>query len=121
VGIAREQDPVRQLGRGLQVDRKARVTIWKTKASMARTRTPQDALRDAVERTIHAGEATREQARTRAQGAVDELGRAAARLPKLLEGGPPATQDDVKAIRKELRSIVKRLDKIEDRLSKKAK
>jgi ABC-type transporter Mla subunit MlaD len=84
---------------------------------MARSRTPQDALRDAVERTVHASDMTR----TRAQGAVDDLGRAANRLRKQLEGSRPATQDDVKALRKELRAIAKRLDRIEDLLPKKGK
>jgi len=84
---------------------------------MARPRTPQDALRDAVERTVHASEMTR----TRAQSAVDDLGRAADRLRRQFEGGRPASQDDIKAVRKELRAIAKRLDRIEDRLSKKAK
>ena len=84
---------------------------------MARARTPQDALREAVDRTVHASEMTR----SRAQGAVDELGRAAERLRRQFEGSRPATQDDVKAIRKELRAIAKRLDRIEERLPKKAK
>jgi hypothetical protein len=84
---------------------------------MARSRTPQDALREAVERTVHASEMTR----TRAQGAVDELGRAAERLRKQIEGSRPASQDDIKALRSELRAIAKRLDRIEDRLPKKAK
>ena len=84
---------------------------------MARPRTPQDALRDAVERTVHASEMTR----SRAQGAVDEVGRAAERLRKQLEGSRPATQDDLKALRKELRAIGKRLDRIEELLPKKSK
>jgi len=85
-------------------------------APMAR-RTPQDALREAVERTVQASEMTR----TRAQGAVDELGRATAKLRRQLEGSRPVTQDDLKGVQKELRSIARRLDRIEDRLSKKGK
>jgi len=84
---------------------------------MPRPRTPQDALREAVERTVHASEMTR----TRAQGAVDEVGRAAGQLRRQLEGNRPATQEDLKALRKELRAIAKRLERIEDRLPKKAK
>jgi hypothetical protein len=84
---------------------------------MARSRTPQDALREAVERTVQASEMTR----SRAQGAVDELGRAADRLRRQLEGSRPATQDDVKALRKELRAIGRRLERIEELLPKRAK
>ena len=83
---------------------------------MAR-RIPQDALREAVERTVQASEMTR----TRAQGAVDELGRATAKLRRQFEGSRPVTQDDLKGVQKELRSIARRLDRIEDRLSKKGK
>jgi hypothetical protein len=83
---------------------------------MAR-RTPQDALREAVERTVQASEMTR----SRAQGAVDEVGRATAKLRRQLEGSRPASQEDLKALQKQLRSIERRLDKIEDRLPKKRK
>jgi hypothetical protein len=83
-------------------------------AGMAKRRTPQDALRDAVERTMQAGQQTRE----RAQDAVDDLGKAAGKVRDQLEGSRPATADDVKELRKELRAIGRRLDKIEERLSR---
>lgn len=74
--------------------------------------------------------------RERAQGAVDDL---AGQVDDLMKGAEknisrsrrsvrdavgerlPATQDDVKAIRSELRRIAKRLDAIEERLPAKAK
>jgi len=86
-----------------------------------------DALRDAVERTVQATLGTRELA----QGAASELSASVDELVKGAEKGLtrsgrtvraaveerlPATQDDVKAIRAELRRIGKRLDAIEERL-----
>lgn len=87
-----------------------------------------DALRDAVERTMQATVGTRE----RAQGAASELSASVDELVKgaekgLSRGGRsvraaveerlPATQEDVKAIRAELRRIGKRLDALEERLA----
>lgn len=87
-----------------------------------------EALRDAVERTVQATLDTR----TRAQGAVDEL---AGQVDDLRRGAEknitrsgrsvraavgdrlPATQEDIKALRAELRSIADRLDAIETRLA----
>jgi chromosome segregation ATPase len=86
-----------------------------------------DALREAVDRTVSATADTRE----RAQGAVDELastledvvkeagenlktGRKTVR--EAVEKGLPATQDDLKALRAELRAFNRRLDSIEQRL-----
>ena len=82
--------------------------------SMAKRRTPQDALREAVERTMQAGQQTRE----RAQDAVDDLGKAAGSLRQSLEGNRPATADDLKELRRELRAIGRRLDNIEAKLPK---
>jgi hypothetical protein len=85
-----------------------------------------DALRDAVERTVQATVGTRE----RAQGAASELSASVDELVKGAEKGLsrsgrsvraaveerlPATQEDVKAIRAELRRIGKRLDALEER------
>jgi ABC-type transporter Mla subunit MlaD len=68
---------------------------------MAKRRTPQeqvqDALRDAVDRTVKGAE--------RFRGA--------------LEGSRPATQDDLNEFRKELRALGRRLDGIEKRVPKK--
>lgn len=80
---------------------------------MASRKTPQEqvqaTLREAVERTVSVGQQTR----SRAQDAVDDLGRAAGRFRQQLEGRAPATQDDLLAIRDELRSLSKRIEKLE--------
>ena len=77
---------------------------------MATRRTPQDTLKEAVERTVQAGQVTR--------GSVDEM---VGRVRGALEAGRPATREDVDDVRKELRAIVRRLDKIEKQLGKKKK
>lgn len=75
---------------------------------MASRRTPQDTLKEAVERTVQAGQVTR--------GSVDEL---VGRVRDALEASRPATHEDIGELRKELRKIVKRLDAIEKKLAKK--
>jgi hypothetical protein len=75
----------------------------------------QASLRDAVERTVSASQQTR----TRAQTAVDDLGRAAGRFRAQIEGRSPATHDDLNAIRDELRNLAKRIDKLEKKATKK--
>jgi hypothetical protein len=88
-------------------------------AGMASRKTPQEqvqaTLRDAVERTVQAGQQTR----SRAQEAVDDLGRAAGRFRQQLEGRSPATHDDLKEIRSELRALARRIDKLEKKAPKK--
>lgn len=94
---------------------------------MAEPRDLPDALREAVERTVQATVGTRE----RAQGAASDLSASVDELVKGAEKGLtrgrrsvraamgerlPATQDDVKALRAELRRIGERLEQIEDRL-----
>ena len=94
---------------------------------MAEPRDLPDALREAVERTVQATVDTRE----RAQGAATELSHSVDDLVKGAEKGLtrrrrsvsaavgerlPATQDDVRALRAELRRIGRRLDVIEERL-----
>jgi hypothetical protein len=92
-----------------------------------RKTTPQglpDAVRDAVERTLQATREGAETTRTRAQDAVDELVRGAEagaeavrdRVKEVIEERRPATSDDIKELRKELRAIGRRLDAIEERL-----
>jgi hypothetical protein len=54
-----------------------------------------------------------QQTRSRAQDAVDDLGKAAGRFRQQLEGRSPATHDDLTAIRAELRDLQKRIDKLE--------
>ena len=88
-----------------------------------------DSLREAVERTVDATLGS--SGRSRAQGAlddvvqsVDELRRGAEeRLAKgrrsmseALEGRRPASLDDIRELKKELRAIARRLDAIEERL-----
>jgi polyhydroxyalkanoate synthesis regulator phasin len=86
---------------------------------MATRKTPQEqvqaTLREAVERTVSAGQQTR----SRAQEAVDDLGRAAGRVRAQIEGRSPATHDDLKAIRDELRALARRIDKLEKKAAKK--
>jgi polyhydroxyalkanoate synthesis regulator phasin len=86
---------------------------------MPTRKTPQEqvqaTLRDAVERTVSAGQQTR----SRAQEAVDDLGRAAGRVRAQIEGRSPATHDDLKAIRDELRALARRIDKLEKKAAKK--
>ena len=97
---------------------------------MAEPRDIPDALREAVERTVQATVDTRE----RAQGAASDLSASVDDLVKGAEEGLtrrrrsvraavgerlPATQDDVKAMRAELRRIAQRLDAIEERLPEK--
>jgi hypothetical protein len=94
---------------------------------------PADNLRDAVERTVEATIGSTGRGRSAAQGALDDLldsvgglrKGAEARLAQgrrsmtdALEGRRPATYDDVKELRAELRAIGRRLDRIEERLPK---
>src|SRR5256885_8193231 len=89
--------------------------------------TPQrlpEAVRDAVERTLQATREGAETTRTRAQDAVDELVRGAEagaeavrdRVKGAIEERRPATSDDLRELRAELRAIGRRLDAIEERL-----
>lgn len=84
--------------------------------AMAERRDIPDALRDAVDRTVQATVETRE----RAQDAVDDLVKGAEKggrsMRAAVEDRLPATQDDVREIKAELRRIGRRLDEIEKRL-----
>ena len=94
---------------------------------------PADNLRDAVERTVEATIGYAERSRSAAQGALDDLvdsvedlrkgaeerlARGRKSMTEALEGRRPATSDDIKELRAELRAIGRRLDKIEERLPK---
>lgn len=94
---------------------------------------PGDNLRDAVERTVEATLGSAGRSRSAAQGALDDLvdsvedlrKGAEARLARgrrsvagAIEGRRPATNDDVREIKAELRAIGRRLDAIEERLPK---
>jgi polyhydroxyalkanoate synthesis regulator phasin len=86
----------------------------------------EEAVRDAVERTVQATIGSAQDSRTRAQQAVDEIVKSAEagatavreRVRGALEGQRPATQDDLRELQKELRAIARRLDAIEKRLPK---
>src|SRR3954471_4776425 len=99
-----------------------RVNLWKTPdPAMATRKTPQEqvqqTLREAVDRTMSVGQQTR----SRAQDAVDDLGKAAGRFRQQLEGRAPATNDDLAAIRAELRDLAERIDKLEKKAAPKKK
>ena len=94
---------------------------------------PADNLRDAVERTVDATLGSAEKSRSAAQGALDDLvdsvddlrkgaeerlARGRRSVAGAIEGRRPATSDDVKELKAELRAIGRRLDKIEERLPK---
>jgi hypothetical protein len=85
---------------------------------------PRDNLRDAVERTVDATMGSAERGRSAAQSALDDLvdsvRRSVAGATEALEGRRPATADDVKELKTELRAIGRRLDAIEERLPKKS-
>ena len=88
---------------------------------------PDTPLRDAVERTVQAtlGSAERQRDRTQATiddiaGTVDNLRKGAgaglARGRRAIENSRPATHEDLRELRTELRKIAKRLDALEERL-----
>jgi HAMP domain-containing protein len=90
-------------------------------SAMATRKTPQEqvqaTLREAVERTVSAGQQTR----SRAQDAVDDLGKAAGRFRQQIEGRAPATHDELGAIRAELRDLARRIEKLEKKAAPKKK
>jgi polyhydroxyalkanoate synthesis regulator phasin len=94
---------------------------------------PADNLRDAVERTVDATIGLAERGRSAAQGALDDLvdsvedlrkgaeerlARGRRSMTEAIEGRRPASHDDIKELRAELRAIGRRLDAIEERLPK---
>jgi chromosome segregation ATPase len=101
--------------------------VWKTPAAMAkRPSTPGD-LRDAVERTVQATLGSAERQRERTQGALDDLAGTVDQLRRGAEAGlargrraiedrRPATSEDIRELKAEIRRIGRRLDEIEDRL-----
>jgi hypothetical protein len=77
---------------------------------------PADNLREAVERTVDATVGSAGRSRSVAQGALEDLRRS---VSGAIEGRRPATSDDVRELKAELRAIGRRLDAIEKRLPKK--
>jgi polyhydroxyalkanoate synthesis regulator phasin len=88
-------------------------------------------LRDAVEKTVEATMGSAERSRSAAQGALDDLvdsvedlrkgaeerlSRGRRSMADVIEGRRPATSEDIKELKAELRAIGRRLDKIEERL-----
>jgi chromosome segregation ATPase len=91
-----------------------------------RPSTPSE-LREAVERTVQATLGSAERQRDRTQGALDEIAgtvdnlrkgaeASLARGRRVLEDRRPATLEDLRELRTELRKIGRRLDAIEERL-----
>jgi chromosome segregation ATPase len=91
-----------------------------------RPSTPGD-LRDAVERTVQATLGSAERQRERTQGALDDLAGTVDQLRRGAEAGlargrraiedrRPATSEDIRELKAELRRIGRRLDEIEERL-----
>jgi hypothetical protein len=87
----------------------------------------QDALREAVDRTVRATVDTRERAQGAAGGVADavddivkgaqgNISRSRKGVIAAVEDRLPASQDDMKALRAELRRIDERLGAIEQRL-----
>ena len=88
-------------------------------------------LRDAVEKTVEATLGSAGRSRSAAQGALDDLVESVEDLRKgaeerlsrgrrsvadVIEGRRPATSDDMKELKAELRAIGRRLDALEERL-----
>ena len=84
-------------------------------------------LREAVERTVQATLGSAERQRERTQGALDDLAGTVDQLRKGAEAGlargrraledrRPATSEDIRELRAELRRVKRRLDEIEKRL-----
>jgi ABC-type transporter Mla subunit MlaD len=88
-------------------------------------------LREAVERTVQATLGSAERQRERTQGALDDLAGTVGQLRNearagiarrgkavvdAIEDRRPATNEDMRELRAELRRISRRLDAIEDRL-----
>jgi hypothetical protein len=91
-----------------------------------RPSTPGD-LRDAVERTVQATLGSAERQRERTQGALDDLAGTVDQLRRGAEAGiargrraieerRPATSEDIRELKAELRRIGRRLEAIEERL-----
>jgi chromosome segregation ATPase len=103
------------------------MAVWKTPAHMAKRPSTPSELRDAVERTVQATLGSAERQRERTQGALDDLAGTVDQLRKGAEAGlargrraieerRPATSEDVRELKAELRRIARRLDDIEERL-----
>jgi chromosome segregation ATPase len=101
--------------------------VWKTATSMAKRPSSPSELREAVERTVQATLGSAERQRDRTQGALDDIagtvdhlrrgaGAGLARGRRAIDDRRPATQEDIRELRTELRRIGRRLEAIEERL-----
>jgi chromosome segregation ATPase len=101
--------------------------VWKTPDGMAKGPSTPGDLRDAVERTVQATLGSAERQRERTQGALDDLAGTVDQLRRGAEAGlargrraieerRPATSEDIRELKTELRRIGRRLDQIEERL-----
>jgi polyhydroxyalkanoate synthesis regulator phasin len=92
-----------------------------------------DSLREAVERTVDATLGSAGRSREAAQGALDDvvqsvddlrkgaeerLAKGRRSMAEAIEGRRPASYDDIRELKAELRAIGRRLDAIEERLPK---
>ena len=104
--------------------------MWKTDRVAKRPASTAE-LREAVERTVQATMGSAERQRERTQGALDDLAGSVDQLRKgaeaglargrkavagAIESGRPATYEDIRELKAELRRIGRRLDAIEERL-----
>ncbi|MBA3261878.1 MAG: hypothetical protein H0T69_05315 [Thermoleophilaceae bacterium] len=91
-----------------------------------RPSTPSE-LREAVERTVQATVGSAERQRDRTQGAIDDIAgtvdnlrrgaeASLARGRRALDDARPASHEDIRELRAEVRRIGRRLDEIEERL-----
>jgi polyhydroxyalkanoate synthesis regulator phasin len=98
---------------------------------MARRPSTPKELREAVERTVEATLGSAERSRDAAQGALDDvvqsvdelrkeaeqrLSRSRRSMTEAIEGRRPASYDDIRELKAELRAIGRRLEAIEERL-----
>jgi chromosome segregation ATPase len=101
--------------------------VWDTPRPMAKRPTTPTELRDAVERTVQATLGSAERQRERTQGALDDLAGTVDQLRRGAEAGlargrraiedrRPATSEDIRELKAELRRLGRRLEAIEERL-----
>ncbi|MEA2364447.1 MAG: hypothetical protein QOD71_3592 [Thermoleophilaceae bacterium] len=94
---------------------------------MAKPPSTPSELRDAVERTVQATLGSAERQRDRTQGAIDDIAgtvdnlrrgaeASLARGRRALDDARPATHEDIRELKAELRRLGRRLDAIEERL-----
>jgi uncharacterized membrane protein YccC len=77
-----------------------------------------DAVRDAVERTMSATAGSAERSRDRAQVVLDGVVGRVRGAADAIDDRMPATHEDIKELKAELRAVARRLDAIEERLPK---